>query len=266
MQTDKIPPTPSICECAEFGADAVVAKLVEISEVTTFAMERHPWGQFVYAYAGAIELKVEGRRYAAPPDYGLWLPRGTEHLAWAVAGTSYALIDVDPRLCETLPTAATAISISPIGKAIFHEVRRRGCLDVERPQIQRLLRVLLDQLSEGTASDNFLPLSEDRFLSRVLEALICDPSDTRSLADWARYVNATERTLARRCLRDLGMTFQGWRQQLRLSRAVAMLSEGRSVRVISEALGYRTPSAFITMFTAAKGCTPTVYRAQLAGT
>ncbi|MCZ7934788.1 helix-turn-helix transcriptional regulator [Agrobacterium leguminum] len=266
MQSDKNAATCSLCECDGFGARTIVARLVEISEVTTFAMERHPWGQFVYAYAGAIELKVEGRRYAAPPDYGLWLPKGTEHLAWAVAGTSYALIDVDSRLCENLPTAATAISVSPIADAIFQELRRRGGFDVERPQNERLLRVLLDQLTEGTASDDFLPLSEDRFLSLVLEALICDPGDRRSLADWARHVNATERTLARRCLRDLGMTFQGWRQQLRLSRAVAMLSEGRSVRVISQALGYRTPSAFITMFTSAKGCTPTVYRAQLRRT
>ncbi|WIY48352.1 AraC family transcriptional regulator [Paracidovorax citrulli] len=106
-------------------------------------------------------------------------------------------------------------------------------------------------------------MSSDAALRNVLEALCKNPGDSRTLVEWARYVHSTERTLARRCTRDLGMTFLEWRQRLRLSRAFAMLADGLAVQVVAQQLGYGTTSAFIAMFQKTIGTTPNTFRGRL---
>ncbi|WP_428845913.1 helix-turn-helix domain-containing protein [Agrobacterium cucumeris] len=54
--------------------------------------------------------------------------------------------------------------------------------------------------------------------------------------------------------------YSNLRQRLRLSRALAMLSDGFPVQTVSHKLGYSTNSAFIAMFQAATGATPNAFR------
>ena len=240
--------------------EPIVLNRVRLPGGGSFPAERHPWGQFVYCVAGVIELTVTRHRYAAPPDFGVWLPPQTDHLAWAGDRSVYLVLDVDHSLCSRLPGAATIIAVGPIAKAILLDLDRRG-LDVPRTaEDSRLMRVLVDQLSGGASLDQFLPLSDDRALRRVLDELCEHPEDNRSLLEWAAHVHTTDRTLARRCQRDLGMSFAKWRQRLRLTRAMTMLSQGLPVQSIAKALGYSTTSAFIVMFQGAIGVTPSVFR------
>lgn len=243
--------------------DSIAMKVVQLTDVTSFPMERHAWGQFVYSLAGVIELTVKGSRYAAPPDFGVWLPPETEHLAWAGDETSYFLLDIEQTLCGRLPRQASVLAVGPIAKAILMDLKKRGIGEPRNADDARLMRVLIDQLSIGSPLESFLPLSEDQALKQVLEALCKNPGDGRSLEEWARHVHSTERTLARRCKRDLGMSFMKWRQRLRLSRALAMLSDGLSVQTIAQKLGYSTTSAFIAMFQGAIGATPNAFRGRL---
>ena len=55
------------------------------------------------------------------------------------------------------------------------------------------------------------------------------------------------------------MTFGQWRRQLRLMRAVTLLSEGRAVTTVAYDLGYHSPSAFIAMFRQTLGAPPGRY-------
>jgi AraC-like DNA-binding protein/quercetin dioxygenase-like cupin family protein len=245
---------------------SITVKVIQLAELTAFPMERHAWGQFVYSLKGVIELTVKSSRYAAPPDFGVWLPPETDHLARAADDTSYFLLDIDENLCGRLPKEACILAVGNIAKAILLDLKERGGVSApENDDDNRLMRVLVDQLSVGAKLDNFLPLSDDRALKLVLEKLCKDPGDSRSLEEWARYVNCTERTLARRCKRDLGMTFLKWRQRLRISRAIAMLSDGHSVQTVAQKLGYSTTSAFIVMFQGSTGVTPNTFRSRLKG-
>ncbi|WP_262137601.1 AraC family transcriptional regulator [Pseudomonas sp. Marseille-Q5117] len=241
---------------------SVSVGIVEINKVTSFSTEQHAWGQFVYLIKGVIELTVENNCYAAPPDFGIWLPPNTDHLAWADNDAAYFLLNVEATLCKTMPTVASIISVGPIAKAILLDLKKRGTQEPENEEDSRLMRVLIDQLSAGSCIENFLPMSNDPALKLVLEVLLKDPGNNRSLLDWSRHVNSTERTLARRCDRDLGMSFIKWKQRLRLSRALAMLSDGLTVQSVAKKLGYSTPSAFIAMFQKAMGATPNAFRSK----
>ena len=234
--------------------------VIEVEKVTSFSLEKHAWGQFVYSVKGVIELTVRNSCYAAPPDFGVWLPPETEHLAWADNDAAYFLLNIEATLCKNLPTVASIISVGAIAKAILLDLKKRGIQEPENEEDDRLMRVLIDQLSAGSCIENFLPMSNDPALKQVLEELCKNPGNNRSLLEWARHVNTTERTLARRCHRDLGMSFIKWKQRLRLSRALAMLSDGLTVQLVAQRLGYSTPSAFIAMFQKAMGATPNAFR------
>ncbi|MCY1364665.1 HTH-type transcriptional regulator NimR [compost metagenome] len=245
--------------------NSVSIGVVEVDKVTSFSLEKHAWGQFVYSVKGVIELTVSNSCYAAPPDFGIWLPPETEHLAWADNDAAYFLLNIETTLCKSLPTVASIISVGAIAKAILLDLKKRGIQEPKNEEDSRLMQVLIDQLSAGSCIENFLPMSNDPALRKVLEELSKNPGDNRSLLEWSRYVNSTERTLARRCDRDLGMSFIKWKQRLRLSRALAMLSDGLTVQSVAKKLGYSTPSAFIAMFQKAMGATPNAFRDSSSG-
>ena len=94
----------------------------------------------------------------------------------------------------------------------------------------------------------------------LLDALQAQPWDTRSLADWASSVHTTERTLVRRCQRELGMSLVEWRQRLRVVKALPRLEAGDKIEAIAFDLGYASVSAFIAMFRRLMGVTPDAFR------
>lgn len=246
-----------------YSPSSIVLTRVQLEEAVIYPVEKHAWGQFVYPLQGSVELTVDQYRHIAPPDFGFWLPPDAEHGAWARDRTSYCILNIHGPICGRLPTFPCALAAGPIVKAILQDLFQRK---VERPRSEgdvRLMEVVADQLSRASRFDSYLPISDDKALQTVIEVLCRDPGDDRSLEAWARHVNTTERTLARRCQRDLGMTFLKWRQQLRVLRALSLLTEGFSVITISKTLGYSTPSAFIAMFQKATGDTPEALRKRL---
>jgi AraC-like DNA-binding protein len=82
------------------------------------------------------------------------------------------------------------------------------------------------------------------------------------LVEWANQVHVSERTLARQCIRELGMSFGDWRQRLRFLTAIEALEGRRSVQEIGFDMGYSSASAFISMFQRLAGCSPEQYRRQ----
>jgi len=147
-------------------------------------------------------------------------------------------------------------------KALLEQLRARGVDTPRTPRDARLVDVLLDELTAAPRQGTYLPTSGDPLLQPILAALETRPDDARTLAQWARRVHSTERTLVRRCQRDLGMSFGEWRQRLRVVRALAMLEAGRSVESIALDLGYSTSSAFIAMFQRMMGTSPDKLRRE----
>ena len=86
-----------------------------------------------------------------------------------------------------------------------------------------------------------------------------DIGDTR-LQVLAQQANMTERTLARCCLKELGMSLNEWRQRLKVIKAMSMLTAGKKVESIALDLGYANASAFINMFKRWMNLTPDQFR------
>lgn len=124
---------------------------------------------------------------------------------------------------------------------------------------ERLIQVLLTELSRMPVTGVRLPVSSDARLQSVAESIIGASTVRKGLSDWARYIGMSRRSLARLVVKETGLSFGRWRQQLLLVIAIQKLSDGVSVQQTAWDLGYESVTAFITMFKKALGTSPGKY-------
>jgi len=229
-------------------------------EDSCYPEDSHRWGQFVYSFCGVMEVKVGQDHYIAPPPYGVWLPPGVLHVGQNREATSYCLISIDAEYLKKLPKNPCILAVNPLMRSILEYLRDHFQGAPLQEEDERLLLALRDQLARAECAGSYLPDTEDALLAPVLRELRACPGDNRSLSDFARAVNTTERTLIRRCKTELGMTFTEWRQRLRIMAALSMLAQGQTVENIAFDLGYSSASAFIVMFRKLMGMTPDEFR------
>ncbi|SDH31906.1 AraC-type DNA-binding protein [Pseudomonas flavescens] len=235
-------------------------RMASVPAHATYPRHRHPWGEFVYAFSGVMEIEVEGRHYLAPPQYGIWLPPDLEHIGFNRHAACHCSLYVIPEHCRELPCAPCALSLTPLVRALLDDLRESPAEASRQAENQRQLQLLLDKLARAPKVGSYLPSSSDPLLGPVLRQLTGNPADPRCLAQLASLANTTERTLMRRCRRDLGMSFAQWRQRLRVVAALAQLERGHTVEHIALDLGYSSASAFISMFRRLMGVSPDEYR------
>jgi AraC-like DNA-binding protein len=239
---------------------AIYFRAEQMSAEAIYPTHSHAWGEFVYSFSGVMEVKLAERHYLAPPQYGIWLPPRVEHTGQNRHETCHSSLYIAEELCGGLPASTCALTVSPLVRAMLEHLRHHTPGLPRTESEERLLRVLVDQLAGAECAGSYLPTSEDPVLGRVLRELEANPGDSRSLPELAHAAGTTERTLLRRCQRDLGMTFAEWRQRLRVIKAMPLLEAGDSVENIALDLGYASASAFITMFRRLTDETPDEYR------
>ncbi|MFS2159968.1 helix-turn-helix domain-containing protein [Pseudomonas sp. Pseusp122] len=222
----------------------------------------HTWGQLNYASRGVMQIEVGGQRFLSPPQYGVWVPPGMEHSCYMRDAVVYRSVYIASEQCADFPGEPCTLEIGAILRAIFGDFAERDVRIPETPADIRLAQVLIDQLRSAPLQTRYLPYAQSSGLALVMQALQSDPSDNRTLAEWAQQVYVSERTLARQCLRELGMSFGDWRQRLRFLAAIEALDTRRTVQEIAFDMGYSSASAFIAMFQRQAGCTPEQYRRQ----
>jgi AraC-like DNA-binding protein len=239
---------------------AIYFRAESIPAAVEYPSHHHAWGELVYAFTGVMEVKLADHHYLAPPQYAIWLPPHVQHTGLNRQETSFCSVYIAAELCGRLPQAPCAITVSALVRAMLEHLRDHPPGAPRSEEEERLLRVLLDQLGESTCAGSYLPTSDDLVLGPVLRELEAQPGDTRPLSALARAAGTTERTLMRRCQRDLGMSFTEWRQRLRVVKAMPLLDAGHTVESVAFDLGYGSASAFIVMFRRMTGVTPVEFR------
>jgi AraC-like DNA-binding protein len=223
----------------------------------------HIWGQLSYVSRGLINLEVAGKRFLSPPHYAIWIPPGMEH-AWSNSATaSYRAVYLSPACCGKLPVEACALGVSDVLKAILSEFARLDVGSPATPQERRMALVALDQIEAAAPVNAYLPYAASTELKTILQDAENNLHKRQTTEQVARAFNLTTRTLERRCASELGIGFGEWRQRLRFTLALEALGTGQTIQQIAFALGYRSPSAFISMFRRLCGQTPEQYRRSL---
>ena len=227
------------------------------------AWHSHDRACLIYPAEGVITVETEEGHWVVPPQRAAWLPAGVRHRTRTAGPVAYAGLMIDQVSIPGLPGDSCVVGITPLlRELILHACATPTDYDLEGPE-GRIVAVILDQLrSLPEAALPLalpLPIPRDQRLRRLMDALLEDPADSRSLADWGRTVGASSRTLTRLFRAETTMTFRTWRQQLRVLEALRRLAQGETVSNVALEVGFESPSAFVQMFKKALGQTPGRY-------
>jgi len=222
---------------------------------------QHPQGQLAMVLRGTVTCEVPGALWVAPLHGGFWIPGGMPHSIRVSADGNVCFLFVECA-AAVMPRTCCSLSISPLLRELILHLAALPDGAQREPQAQRLHAVLLDQLVRMPTEAMHLPVSDEPRLRRMIDALVHDPADRTTAAQWAWRLAMSERTLTRLVQLETGMSFGRWSQRLRLIMALQWLTSGLPVQQVANDLGYDSVSAFIAMFRKAMGQPPARYLAQ----
>ena len=240
----------------DLSAPVIAVRVDVIGTKAEVPDHRHRKGQLVFSLGGGVTCRVPSGLWMAPPHCGVWIPSGMRHSNLATANARLFFVYIEPEVVD-LPDRCCTLSISPLLRELIVELADQVADDDEREDL--LTRVLLRELPRMPVQRLHLPLSPEPRLKRIAAGLAEDPADRSTLAEWANRVALSESSLARLVVKETGLTFGRWRQQLHLIVAIRELASGASVQQVSADLGYESVTAFITMFKKALGKPPAKY-------
>src|ERR1700678_16744 len=217
---------------------------------------RHDWDQFTYATHGVLTVQTDKGSWVIPPHRAVWVPAGIEHvevMSGPVAARSLFFV---PGLAKFLPRECTAVNVSPLLRELILATIRFGYLDRNVPAQARLLAIILDQFEALAQAPLQLKTPSDPRALQIAALLEKDPASPKPLRTLAREAGASKRTIERLFKADTGVSFQQWRQRLRVIQALRLLASGESVTSVALDVGYSGTSAFIAMFRRELGTTP----------
>ena len=230
----------------------------DIDEPVAWPEHAHDEHELLWTVGGMARLEAEGRVWAIPPVLGVWVPSRVRHRASAECGarvrTTY-FSDLGPHT-SAMPTELTGVAMTePLRVLLEHNLQ--GSLD--EAARHRLQRVILDLLVPAPQASFALSMPRSAHLHAVASAILDDPADNRTTADWALVCGLHQRTLARQFAAETGMSVTQWRILARMQLAIRELTHRRPVAVVARRAGYRNPSTFIDHFRALTGQSPTEY-------
>ncbi|MDR3435291.1 helix-turn-helix transcriptional regulator [Telmatospirillum sp.] len=218
----------------------------------------------VLALHGAVTCQVADALWIVPPQCGVWIPGGMPHSNRATANARLCYLFTEPDVIA-LPQQCCTLSISPmVREMILHLADVPHDDDGVGGHVDRLARVLLDELALMPMERLSLPVTDHAKIREMADALHANPADRSTVAQWAKRLAMSERSLARLVVAETGLSFGRWRQQLHLLIAVRELASGVTVQQVSADLGYESVTAFITMFKKALGKPPAKYLSSVS--
>ena len=247
--------------CKEEEPRPVLYKQGEMPEQTHYPVHSHEWGEFVYSFSGVIEITIQDKRYLVLPNYGIWVPPNMEHGYRSNKRAQLCFVYVAGDFCVEFCMLPCSVQMSSLMRNMLAHLKDSSGFRSSDEQ-DRFLHVFMDQLRSAPCIDSYLPVSTDPQLAELLLELEENPGDSRSVKELAHTKGMTDRTLARKCKKELSISLLEWRQRLRAIKALMMLEDGVSVEQIALDFGYSSSSAFIAMFKRVMGKTPAEFHPE----
>lgn len=230
----------------------------------------HRRGQLIYAISGVMEVVVGSRLWLVPPQRAVWMPPSVVHQMRARGAVELRTVYFSPdAVPHTFPAQPTLVSVSTLLRELvlrsLDAPTNHDPYDLKNGILSLILDelgVLVREAEHSLCLELPVPHCQDRRLTKVCTAILEDPGCPRGLDEWAHFVGASKRTLARRFQSEFGMSFLAWRQQVRVAAASSRLDQGEPVTIVAGDLGYETPAAFSAMFRRVTGVTPSGYVAH----
>jgi AraC-like DNA-binding protein/quercetin dioxygenase-like cupin family protein len=225
----------------------------------TIPEHSHPEDQLIFASDGVMTVQTQHGIWVVPPLRAVWIPAETPHSVAIAAPVSMRTLYYAPGLVRFFPAKCFVINVSVLLRELILHACKFPRLQKKNAVHRRIIEIIVDQLEATHSIPLQLPHPKDSRALRVAKILLADPAENRTLETLCQDCGASKRTIERLFLAQTKMTFNQWRQQLRLLHAMQHLASGEKVTGAALDAGYASPSAFIAMFRRQLGQTPKRY-------
>ena len=225
-------------------------------------MHCHAKSQIMLVQRGALSCRVEGGLWIVPPRSAVWIPGGALHAIKATGVLEGYSAFVAAGIDAGLPQRCCTVAVTPLLRELLFRAASLPLFYDEGGANSRLMAVLLDEIATAEVENLHLPMPVDARLRTLVDLMMAAPAKRDSLAGWAKRAGLSARTLERLIIRETGMSFGRWRQQLGVMLAVQWLAGGASIQQVAADLGYESVPSFVTMFRKTLGTSPGRYMAE----
>lgn len=241
-----------------FDADSIGNQLIGIAAdmgMHDSGWHQHKMGQFLFTQGGCITIRLNDRLCLLPPTRLAWIPPRTPHRAIMTEAVDYRSVYIDVALHSNLPVQVEVMTVTPLLRAVLERIAVTDFkTDWSKGANANVLAVCLDEVTVAQREPMLLPLPSDRRLSGLDMDQLPPP-----LHELAQKAGASEKTILRIFRKETGMTYQQWRQQWRLLKAIELLASGETITAVAFELEFASDSAFIAFFKKMTGYTPRVF-------
>jgi AraC-like DNA-binding protein len=223
----------------------------------------HGSDQLIYATRGVMHVSAAESDWLIPPYFAVWIPARTTHRIRMSGAVSMRTLYLRRGLAR-LPASCTVLHVTPLLRELVVEAVRIGQLRLKNPLHGALRDLIVFHLQHASPVPTFVTLPRDPRALGVARAVIADQANSPSLRAVCGHIGVSVRTIERTFRREVGVSFESWRRQVRLMKAIELLVGGCPVKEVAFEVGYRQPSAFVEMFRRTLGTTPKAWTSALA--
>jgi AraC-like DNA-binding protein/mannose-6-phosphate isomerase-like protein (cupin superfamily) len=223
----------------------------------------HREAQLVYAAKGTMQVTTPKGRWLVPPDRAVWVPARLEHSIDVLADIQMRTLYFDLAWLarEDRSRSLDAEFVVRVSRLLHESILALFDGRDEPDRTGLLIRLAMLELHQAEDATTFIPLPHEPRCRRAAELVLADPTQTHDIADLARTIGTSARTLSRLFSAETQLSFKSWCQRARIAAAIERLSmqPNLSVKQLAADLGYASFPAFSHAFRQVTGKTPTEF-------
>ncbi len=250
-------------ELSHFPTERIAAKIIGLASSqprgSVTEWHSHETAQLFHVVKGSLAIHTECGTFFAPPERAVWLPSRLPHETHYLSDTEIRYLYIQNEVAMDLPQEPQVLQVTRLLRELILEFMSYPRQETAEGPAARIGEVILDQLKMLPVSPLQLPMPQDAKLRALCEGIVRCPAEVPALAEAAAACAMSVRSFERRIREETNMNYRTWCRQVKLFRALELLSAGRPVSDVSHKLGYEGPSAFVSTFRKAFGVTPGRY-------
>ncbi len=211
----------------------------EPADPSQFEVDRH---YLLYAMEGTIRLEADGQRWTLPPARAALIRAGHPITITVLSKLTSASVLFSPSFIDTPQQVLTVFEMSPLARELVRESRNWGPENGPlSPFAKRIFETLADVVQHLALvpSKSVLPMPKSPQLKNAVqlteEMAHVDPT----FYEIAIQSNQSQRALARRFSKEMGMTWREVLRHIRIMKAVeALATTDARITEIALSVGY----------------------------
>jgi hypothetical protein len=157
----------------------------------------HPEDQLIFASKGVMTVRTKQGIWVVPPLRAVWIPAGTPHSVAMSGLVSMRTLYFLPRIVRALPKKCFVMNESSLLRELILHACKFPKLNRKIPAQKRIIELAVDQLEAANSIPLQLPHPSDSRAIRIVESLLADPGEQKTLQRLSKDCGASKRTVQR---------------------------------------------------------------------